>query len=305
MLPGRSARCIAAAHDLYGRILDRIEAQGYDVFARRARVADARQARRRGPPPPAVMARIVATAAAATAAGMVAFPLAARGSAARRVISHVVVGGLAATTGAASAARWGGRRTVTAAATVAVGTAAVERVGTATGWPFGRYALHRGGCGRRWPACRVVVPAAWWAMALPAREVAHAVLGPRSTPWRRIAVGAVALAAWDLFLDPQMTAEGYWRWARRGRYRGIPMSNYAGWLLTGLVVMAVLERVLPPAEPDAALVGAYAGMAVMETAGFAAFFGDRLVAAAGGAAMLPLAAGAVARCGQPGVAPRG
>ena len=38
MLPGRSARCIAAAHDLYGRILDRIEAQGYDVFARRARV---------------------------------------------------------------------------------------------------------------------------------------------------------------------------------------------------------------------------------------------------------------------------
>ena len=39
MLPGRSARCVAAAHDLYGRILDRIEAQGYDVFAGRARVA--------------------------------------------------------------------------------------------------------------------------------------------------------------------------------------------------------------------------------------------------------------------------
>ena len=38
MLPPRSARCVASAHDLYGRILDRIEAQGYDVFARRARV---------------------------------------------------------------------------------------------------------------------------------------------------------------------------------------------------------------------------------------------------------------------------
>jgi phytoene synthase len=38
MLPGRSARCVGAAHDLYSRILDRIEAQGYDVFARRARV---------------------------------------------------------------------------------------------------------------------------------------------------------------------------------------------------------------------------------------------------------------------------
>jgi putative membrane protein len=105
----------------------------------------------------------------------------------------------------------------------------------------------------------------------------------------------VALAAWDLFLDPQMTAEGYWRWARGGRYRGIPLSNFAGWLATGLGVMVVLERVLPPAEPDVVLVGEYAGMALMETAGFAAFFGDRLVAAAGGAAMLPLAAGAVAR----------
>jgi phytoene synthase len=41
MLPGRSARCVGAAHDLYGRILDRIEAQGYDVFARRARVPTA------------------------------------------------------------------------------------------------------------------------------------------------------------------------------------------------------------------------------------------------------------------------
>ena len=39
MLPPRSARCVAAAHDLYGRILDRIERQGYDVFQSRARVA--------------------------------------------------------------------------------------------------------------------------------------------------------------------------------------------------------------------------------------------------------------------------
>jgi phytoene synthase len=38
MLPPRSARCVAAAHDLYGRILDRIESAGYDVFDHRARV---------------------------------------------------------------------------------------------------------------------------------------------------------------------------------------------------------------------------------------------------------------------------
>ena len=132
-------------------------------------------------------------------------------------------------------------------------------------------------------------------MALPAREAAHAALGRRSSRPGRVALGAAALTAWDLFLDPQMTTEGYWRWARRGRYRGIPMSNFAGWLVTGAAVMAVLDAVTPAGEPDPVLVGVYGGMAVMEALGFAAFFGDRLVAAVGGAAMLPLAALAVAR----------
>ena len=39
MLPPTSARCIRAARDLYGRILDKIEAQHFDVFTSRARVS--------------------------------------------------------------------------------------------------------------------------------------------------------------------------------------------------------------------------------------------------------------------------
>ena len=46
---------------------------------------------------------------------------------------------------------------------------------------------------------------------------------------------------------------------------------------------------------DRALVGVYGWMAVMETVGFAAFFHDPLVAAVGGAAMVPLAAVAARR----------
>lgn len=38
MLPGRSARCVAGARRLYSAILERIEANGYDVWAQRARV---------------------------------------------------------------------------------------------------------------------------------------------------------------------------------------------------------------------------------------------------------------------------
>ena len=44
MLPNRSARCIRAARVLYSRILDRIEQQQYDVFAKRASVSTAQKA---------------------------------------------------------------------------------------------------------------------------------------------------------------------------------------------------------------------------------------------------------------------
>ena len=44
MLPARSARCVGNARVLYARILDRIEDEGYDVFAGRVRVPTWRKA---------------------------------------------------------------------------------------------------------------------------------------------------------------------------------------------------------------------------------------------------------------------
>lgn len=234
------------------------------------------------------MRRLVLAVVATTGAAMVSFPLAERGSDVRRRLSDTVVTGLFATTTLATARRWGWPRAVIGAKVVALATGSVERVGTATGLPFGHYSY----TGRLRPTVAgvpVVVPMAWWAMAVPARESAHAALGRHSTPVARIALGAVALTAWDLFLDPQMTAEGYWHWRRAGRYRGIPLSNFAGWLVTSCAVMASLEVLVPPRRPDPMLVGQYAAMGVMETIGFAAFFRDRLVAVAGGMAMLPIA----------------
>ena len=44
-------------------------------------------------------------------------------------------------------------------------------------------------------------------------------------------VAAVALAAWDLFLDPQMVDEGHWTWVRTAPrlpgIDGIPLTNFA------------------------------------------------------------------------------
>ena len=106
------------------------------------------------------------------------------------------------------------------------------------------------------------------------------------------------MTAWDLFLDPQMVGEGYWAWARRGLYRGIPLSNFAGWFLTGLGIMALFEFTLPPGRTgpdrhDVRLVGQYGYMSVMQTLGFARYFRDPLVAVVGGLGMLPIAGAAV------------
>jgi putative membrane protein len=243
---------------------------------------------------PALGTRLAAAAGAVTAAAMVATPLLPTGGRARRVLAAVTMGAMATTTTARAWRRWGGPRAAGAAAAVTASTLAIERVGSTRGVPFGRYE-YTGALRPAIGAVPLVVPAAWWAMALPAREAAHAALGTRSTVRRRVVAGAVALTAWDVFLDPQMVREGYWRWHRRGAYRGIPLTNFVGWLVTAAAVMAMLELVLPvrDEEPDAALVAEYAGMATMETVGFAAFFRDRVVAAAGGASMLPVAASAV------------
>lgn len=227
-----------------------------------------------------------------TVAGMVATPLARRRGPTRRALANVVVAGAAVTTTLSATSRWSPRRAVAAAGLAATATAMIEHLGSTTGVPFGRYRY----TGRLRPTVGgvpVVVPLAWWAMALPAREAAHAALGRATSLPARIGAGAAALTAWDLFLDPQMTAEGYWRWDRGGAYRGIPLSNYGGWLAVGTAVMAGLEVLLPPGVPVAALVAQYAVTAIMQTVGFLCFFGDPLVAAVGGAGMLPVAAFAV------------
>jgi uncharacterized membrane protein len=118
-------------------------------------------------------------------------------------LAPVVVAGLAGSTMAAAARRWGLPRAAAAGLTTGVGTAMVEHMGTTYGVPFGRYSY----TGTLRPAARgvpAVVPLAWLAMAVPARETAHAALGPRSTRWRRVVAGSLCLTAWDLFLDPQM-----------------------------------------------------------------------------------------------------
>lgn len=254
--------------------------------------------------------RVAAASSVATVVGMIATPLLPQRGRGRKMLSSVVVTGMFATSTANAVKRWGPTRAAGAAAATSIATGVIERVGTRTGLPFGRYG-YTDALRPQVAHVPVIVPLAWFGMGLPSREAAHAALGDRSTPMSRIALGSAAMTAWDLFLDPQMVGEGYWAWVKKGVYRGIPVSNYLGWMLTGLGIMAMFERVLPtdgtprstsrstneptsrsidlPPRPDVRLVGQYGYMSVMQTLGFARYFRDPVVAVVGGAAMLPTA----------------
>jgi len=206
-------------------------------------------------------------------------------------LSTLVVVAFAATTLVLAIHAWGGRRAALAFGFVAVGTLLVERVGHTTGFPFGEYDY----TGALQPAIGgvpVIVPLAWFAMGVPALEVGRAVTRHAAGA---VLVGAVALTGWDLFLDPQMVEEGYWAWDVDGAYEGIPLSNYAGWLGVGVVVLAVLGRIRPAVPAAVPLLALYTWWAVMSTIGFLVFFGRPLVGVVGGVGMGACAALAWAR----------
>jgi len=132
---------------------------------------------------------------------------------------------------------------------VAVTAVAFEAVGLATKFPYGRY--HYGhGLGPGLLGVPFLVPLAWLMMAWPSWVLARRLTHRRAP---RIAVAAAVFAAWDVVLDPQMVQAGYWTWAHpRPGLPGIgtvPLTNLAGWLLAGVVVMTLLDLLAAPVPP--------------------------------------------------------
>jgi hypothetical protein len=206
-----------------------------------AGAADTARSARGGGPPQWLPAGL----ALATVLAQILYPLI---SGAARDVLTVLTVLLFAGASVTSAWRAGGGRFagLLLLVTVAVGFLA-EAIGVATGVPFGSYS-YAGSLGPRLLGVPVIIPLAWTMMAYPALVVGRRCatgVGPR------IAVSALALASWDVFLDPQMVDAGHWKFAAGNgpTLTGIPLVNFAGWLLVALLLMALLHAVLPAPRP--------------------------------------------------------
>jgi putative membrane protein len=255
----------------------------------------------RHPAAPARLAvpAVPAALAAAAVLTQIAYPLLAGG--ALRAATILAVALFAGASVLHAAAVYGPRTGVAVLAAAAATGLLAEAVGVATGWPFGRYS-YAGTLGLQVLGVPLLVPLAWTMMAYPALLLARRLAGPArpaAVPRRVLtaALGGATLAAWDLFLDPQMVAAGHWTWAYPEPglpgVPGIPLTNAAGWLLVGFVMTAVLDRVLPrspgPASPGPAAEALPAALLAWTWLGSVvanlAFFGRPWVALYGGLAM--------------------
>lgn len=126
------------------------------------------------------------------------------------------------------------RRAVLALAALSAFAFAIETIGVATGFPYGEF-YYGGALG---PKLFGLVP-----YLLPV-SYAPLVLGAVAAAWgsppRRVAGAALLLVLTDAVLDPGAAALGFWVWPGGGLYYGVPISNYAGWLLSGALAAALL-----------------------------------------------------------------
>jgi putative membrane protein len=136
---------------------------------------------------------------------------------------------------------WGWKRAILVFAIVAGLAYLVELLGSTTGLLFGKY-HYTGFLQPQVAGVPLLIPLAWMMMLPPAWAVAALITRRSGRDIRFIIVSALAFTAWDLFLDPQMVSWGFWVWEVPTQYYGIPLSNYAGWL----VVSALLGLIVNP-----------------------------------------------------------
>ncbi|RJK96837.1 carotenoid biosynthesis protein [Vallicoccus soli] len=233
------------------------------------------------PPRPLLRALPWALAAAVVLA-QVAYPL--LDGEPLRLVTIVTVLLFAAASTAHAAVEHGAAWAARLVAVVVGVSLSAEVLSVATGFPFGRYE-YAGTLGPQLAGVPLLVPLAWLMFAYPAFVVARR-LARRWVPL----VGGLALASWDLYLDPQMVEAGHWVWEHPDPalpgLPGIPLTNYAGWVLVAVVVMALLDRLprTPGADdrqPVALFLWTWAGYAL----GAAVFMGRPVSALYGAVAM--------------------
>ncbi|MBD0344286.1 MAG: carotenoid biosynthesis protein [Coleofasciculus sp. Co-bin14] len=125
-----------------------------------------------------------------------------------------------------------------------------ELLGTSTGFPFGEYGYLSGLGYKVAGLVPFTVPLSWFYMGFTCYLLARAGIDAcfkTENSWSilrhigAIALGSILLTSWDFALDPAMSQTPYpfWHFGQIGSFFGTPYRNFAGWIATGSLFMAI------------------------------------------------------------------
>jgi len=116
---------------------------------------------------------------------------------------------------------------------------AIEALGVVTGFPYGPFHYGDALGSRVAGLVPYLLPVSYTPL----------VVGAVAATWGsrlrllHILQAALLLVWLDAVLDPGAASLGFWVWPEAGVYYSVPLSNYAGWLLSGAVATALLLAV--------------------------------------------------------------
>ncbi len=161
-----------------------------------------------------------------------------------------------------------------------------ELLGTSSGLPFGPYSYTNQLGYKILGLVPFNIPTSWFFMLYCSLAICGRLLPAtddgKSRWWWALIAGLV-LTAWDVSMDPAMVASVHWLWHLPplegmplwkniligGHFYGMPLTNWLGWLLTGIVVARVMLAIVPPStwakkvSPSNFPLGLYAVNAVL------------------------------------------
>ena len=136
---------------------------------------------------------------------------------------------------------------------------AIETVGVVTGLPYGSFYYGDALGPKLLGLVPYLLPVSYVPLVIGALAAARRI-GPGSGHRLRLVLrSALLLVLIDAVLDPCAASLGFWTWPEGGPYYGVPLSNYAGWLLSGSLAAALLlglgrwQSAPPPGMLDAAV----------------------------------------------------
>lgn len=140
---------------------------------------------------------------------------------------------------------------------------ASELAGTRTGFPFGSYQYTDQLGIKIAGLVPFNIPTSWFYMLVASLVITSRISNAKDTntaKWKWAVIAALILTAWDVSMDPAMVRTNHWMWLTGNHtegsalvqfftqpvFYGMPLSNWLGWLLTGVVVARVMLAIIPP-----------------------------------------------------------